>query len=430
VILLTDKTSVLKVFEAVEKKQDRIAELLCELIHIPTVVPPGDNYEAFVDFIEPLFNKLGCTTERVIIPDELVKQIPLPLQGPRVNLVATKDYGKKEDVTIYAHMDVVSIDEKWSMDPFEGIIKDGKVYGRGATDMKSGIASIIIAIEVLNELKLIPHFNIVCTLCTDEEIGIYPGIYHLAKEGYIKGHVINTELGGQVPLVLTAAAGDVDFVIRTKGRSAHSGLNFLGVNAIEEMIPILNELMKLKGEVEQRKSEVDSIPIFKALGAPSDKMTPMFNLSIIHGGTKANIVPSECEVLVNRRYIPEENVNEVIKEIREAVTRGKKRSKALEVEIEEMRNYPAFKTKLGSSHLKKMADALKAVHGYKDQDILFAGISGSTDMGFVEQVIDTIDIVGLGAISFDAITAHAADEFVHISALVNMTKQLVHYLAF
>lgn len=75
-----------------------------------------------------------------------------------------------------------------------------------------------------------------------------------------------------------------------------------------------------------------------------------------------------------------------------------------------------------------MKKALQAVHGYKDSDILFAGISGSTDMGYVEQALESIDIIGLGPITFDAVTAHSADECVSISGLVNMTKQLAYYL--
>jgi succinyl-diaminopimelate desuccinylase len=325
-------------------------------------------------------------------------------------------------------MDVVSIDEEWSVNPFAGIIKEGKVYGRGASDMKAGIATMIVTIEILNELQLTPHFNIICTLCTDEEIGMYPGIYHLAKEGYVKGHIINTELGGQAPVMLAASAGIVDFVIRVKGKSAHSGLNFLGINAIEETIPILYELMKLKGEVEKRESEVDTVPLFKQWGAPSDKMTPMFNLDIIHGGTKANIVPSECVLLINRRYLPEEDIENVAKEFHKAVERGKSKSKALAVEVEEQRCYPPFKTNLNSPRLKKMTEALKAVYGYKDSDIFFAGLSGSTDMGFIRQWNDQMDIIGLG--TFESISAHGADEYVDINSLVGMTKQLVHYLAF
>ncbi len=427
---MAKQISVDQVFEAVEKKQERIAKLLSELIQVPTVVPPGNNYEEFVDLVEPIFKELGFKTERVVIPEELAKTIPYPIEGPRVNLVASRDYNQKEDVTIYAHMDVVPIDEPWTMDPFAGIIKEGKVFGRGALDMKSGIASMITAIEVLNELKLTPNFNIICTLCTDEELGVYPGIYHLAKKGYVKGHLINTELGAQLPLIIAAAAGVFNVTVRTKGRSAHSGMNFLGVNAIEEMIPIINELLKLKAEVEVRESEIPTVPVFKSLGGPSDQMTPMFNLDIIRGGTKANIVPSECEVVINRRYIPEEPFEEALKEIEEAVKRGQEKSKALSVEIKTNHDYPPFKTNLESPYLSKIAESLKAVHGFQDSDIIYAGMSGSTDMGYVYEVIDSIDIIGIGAPTLDVMQVHGVDESVPISTLLNMTKQLVHYLTF
>jgi succinyl-diaminopimelate desuccinylase len=427
---MSTQVSVEELFKAVEKKANRVAKLLSDLIQVPTVVPPGNNYEEFVDLVEPIFKKLGFQTERVVIPEDLVKQIPYPIEGPRVNLVASRDYGQKEDVTIYAHMDVVPIDEKWTMDPFAGIIKDDKVYGRGAIDMKSGIASMITAIEVLNELNITPTFNIICTLCTDEELGMYPGIYHLAKNGYVKGHLINTELGTQLPLIFAAAAGVFNVTVRTKGRSAHSGMNFLGVNAIEEMVPILNELLKLKAEVEIRESEIPGIPAFKDRGAPSDKMTPMFNLDIIRGGTKSNIVPSECELVINRRYIPEENYEDSLKEIQEAVQRGQAKSKALDVEVIAKHDYPPFKTNLNSPYLKKITESLKAVHGYKDSDIITAGISGSTDIGYVEEVFGTMDIIGIGAPTLDNFEFHGVDEHVHIHSLINMTKQLAHYLAF
>ncbi|MFX1475738.1 MAG: M20 family metallopeptidase, partial [Promethearchaeota archaeon] len=205
-----------QVFKLVEQKRDRITTILRDLIQIPTVVPPGNNYEELVDYAEPLFRKMGFHTERVVIPEKLVKAIPVPLEGPRVNLVATREHGCDEYVTIYAHMDVVPIEEPWTKDPFAGIVEDGKIYGRGVLDMKCGIAGMLVAIEVMDELALTPHFNLVCTLCTDEEIGVYPGIYHLAKEGYVKGHFLNTELGAQLPLIIVGTAGDVDVSIKTR----------------------------------------------------------------------------------------------------------------------------------------------------------------------------------------------------------------------
>ncbi len=421
--------SVEQVFKAVEQKRERIIALLQDLIKIPTVVPPGNNYVDMVDFLEPLFRKLGFRTERVIVPEQHIKAIPYPLEGPRINLVATREHDKKEDVTIYAHMDVVPIEEPWTKEPFAGIVENGKLYGRGACDMKSGIASMLVAIEVIDELNLTPHFNLTCTLCTDEEIGVYPGIYHLAKEGYVKGHILNTELGTQIPIIMAGVAGMVDVTIRTKGRSCHSGMNFLGINAIEAMVPILDELLELKQEVERRESEIPIVPIMRSLGAPSDRMTPMFNLDIIRGGTKSNIVPSDCELIINRRYIPEENYDDIVEEIRAAIERGKAKSKALDVEVTFIHANPPFKADPESKYAKKLREALKAVHGYRDSDFVFGGASASTDMGFVAVALNTNKFIGIGALTLDNISAHRPDEWVRIDDLLNMTKQLVHYLA-
>jgi succinyl-diaminopimelate desuccinylase len=275
--------AVEEVFEAVAQKRDRLVDLLRDLIRIPTVVPPGNNYTDMVDYLEPLFQNLGFCTQRVVVPDEHIKAIPFPLAGPRVNLVATRDCHREEPVTLYAHMDVVPVDAPWTKDPFAGVVEDEKVYGRGALDMKSGIAGILVALEVLEELRLEPHFDLVCTLCTDEEIGVYPGVYHLAKEGYVRGHVVNTELGTQLPLLIAGVAGAVDVTVRTTGRSCHSGMNFLGVNAVEAMVPILDELLQLKAVVERRESSVPLIPLLRALGAPSDRVTAMFNVDVVRG---------------------------------------------------------------------------------------------------------------------------------------------------
>jgi len=167
----TPQQSQKEIFNAVEAKRDRLVSLLEDLIRIPTVVPPGNNYEEIVQYLEPIFRSLCYSTEQVIIPTDKIDKIPYSLEGPRVNLVARRDYGRKEPVTIYAHMDVVPIEEPWTKDPFNPVIENGKLYGRGAIDMKCGIASMVVALEILHELGLQPHFNIICTLCTDEEIG-------------------------------------------------------------------------------------------------------------------------------------------------------------------------------------------------------------------------------------------------------------------
>ena len=411
-------------FEHVEKNRDYIVDMLRTLIQIDTSVPPGRNYDKLVAALEPDFEKFGFTNERVIIPEEKVKEIPYDLEGERINLVASKDVGK-EPISIYAHMDVVPIEEGWDYDPFAGVVEGDTLYGRGSSDMKGSIACLMGALKVMHDLDLEPKFNMHCMMCTDEEIGVYPGVLHLALNGYVKGHMLNLELGAQEPILLQACEGAINISITAVGKSCHSGMNYMGVNALEEMVPIINELLALKEEVEKRESKIPSFPL---PGAPSPQLTPMFNLSVIRGGAKANITPGECTLTVNRRYIPEENYEDAVKEIEEAIGRGRAKSKLIDVKVKPVRDYPPVVFDIESSYMKKMIEARRAVHDYGD--FIIGGMGGSTDMGCVAEALNTDKFVGVSPVRADNITAHAANERVEIPDLLNMTKELVHYLAF
>ena len=411
-------------FERVEANRDYIVDILRKLIQVDTSVPPGRNYDKLVAVLEPDFEKFGFTNERVIIPEEKVKEIPYALEGDRVNLVASKDVGK-EPISIYAHMDVVPIEEGWDYDPFAGVVEGDSLYGRGSSDMKGSIACLMGALKVMHELSLEPKFNMHCMMCTDEEIGVYPGILHLALNGYVKGHVLNLELGAQEPILMQACEGAINITITGIGKSCHSGMNFMGVNALEELVPIINELLTLKEEVEKRESAIPSFPL---PNVPSTQLTPMFNLSVIRGGAKANITPGECSLIVNRRYIPEENAEDAIEEIQKAVERGKAKSKLIDVNVTAVRDYPPVVFDMESPYMKKMMEARRAVHDYGD--FLIGGLGGSTDMGCVAEALKTDQFIGVSPVRADNVTAHAANERVEIPDLLSMTKELVHYLAF
>ncbi len=417
-----------KAFDLAQQKDDRILEHMRAVIGVDTSVPPGSTYKEMIDVVEPRFQALGFVTERVVIPQELIDKIPLPLEGERINLVATRKSPKSggEAVTIYAHTDVVPIEEGWSHDPFAAEYEDGKIYGRGTADMKGSIASLLTAIEVMDETGVEPNYDLIVCLCTDEEIGGYPGIWHLAKEGYVKGHMLCME-GSQDPRIGLASAGSCDITVTTIGRSGHSGRNFTSVNAIDGMIPILNELYALKQEVEKRESEV---PGPQHEQAPSDKMTPMFNLSVINAGRKSNIVPSSCSLIINRRYIPEERFEDIVAEIKEAVDRGMEKSVALDVKVDVFHTYPAAKRAgLDGERTRKMKESYQIVHGYSDDDFVISGGSGSTDMANIQQELGWDDIPFCGPGRSDS-RAHGADEFVRMEDVKAHMKVLIHYLAF
>jgi succinyl-diaminopimelate desuccinylase len=324
-------------------------------------------------------------------------------------------------------MDVVPVDEPWSVDPFAGEIRDGKLYGRGAVDMKGSIACYLGAVKVLHQMGIEPHYELDCMLCTDEEIGAYPGSRYLAEEGYFSKHLVWLELGAMEPVVVIGAAGAVNIELTGIGKSCHSGMNYLGINAVEEMIPVLQELRNLKQDVQKRLSR---IPAFPTKGYPYEKMTPMFNMNVMRGGTKDNIVPGECRLTVNRRYHVDERYEDVVAEIREAVNRGRKKSKLVDLKIDFNCSYGPVEIDPQSPASQKMRAAASAVMGYSD--FVFGGMGGSTDLAMVADVFkpEKLDVACFGLIRADDIRAHTADEFVYIEDLVSMTKELVHYFAF
>ena len=413
-------------FARVEQEEEYIVDVLKRIIAVDTSVPPGENYAKLLDVVEPEFKKFNFETQRVVVPEEKVAQIPYKLSGERCNLVASLKNGKPK-ASAYAHMDVVPVDEPWTVDPFAGVVKDGKLYGRGTVDMKGGIACYLGAVKVLHDLGLEPLYELDCLLCTDEEIGVYPGSRYLAEEGYFSSHLVWLELGAVAPAVVVGAAGAVDVEVTGVGKSCHSGMNYLGINAIEEMVPILQELLILKKDVQKRLSR---IPAFPTPEYPHDKMTPMFSVTVMQGGTKDNIVPGECRLTVNRRYLVDERYEDVVAEIQEAVDRGRGASKLVDVKTDFNCSYGPVEIDPQSPASKKMRAAARAVMGYTD--FVYGGMSGSTDLAMVADALkpEKLDVAGFGLVRAEDIRAHAADEYVYIEDLISMTKQLVHYFAF
>lgn len=367
-----------EIVSAVAARREGLLERLRRVIAIDTTVPPGRNYAALVDAVEPELRGLSCRTERVVLPEAAWRAIPLPLEGERVNLVATLPAPGKPPLTVYSHMDVVPVDPGWTRDPWGAELVDGRVYGRGVADMKGTIATTLTALDAMQRLGLAPAWEITYILCTDEEIGVYAGARYLAAQGYVKPPVLCLE-GGQDPVRVLGGNGAVDFTMTTVGRACHSGRNYLGVNALEAMVPIMVELLALKAEVEARRSALPLAPD-PAVPRQPTHLSPMFNLDIIRAGSKSNIVPGACLLVVNRRYIPEERFEEVVAEVEAAVARGRAQSNALDVTTEVMPIYPAYHQGADHPLARRVMEALRLAHGYRADEFVATGMGGSTDM--------------------------------------------------
>ena len=423
--------SLEQIYNAVDNlDREKVMSIMETFINIDTSVPPGNAYREYVDALIPFFRNLGYSLEEVVLPEELVKQMPYPLEGPRINLVATKNFGQDKEVSFYGHMDVVPApnvgEKKWRFPPFEAtMIKSGKMYGRGTSDMKGAMVCLILALQIIEEQKLMPKYNINIMNCTDEEIGVWPGIRYLAEKGYVKGTVFCME-GVITPIIPVSTAGALNVIVESYGKSCHSGMNFLGINALEETVPILVELMKLKKIVEFRESK--DIPGFPRFGTGENRnMTPMFNLDIIHSGTKTNIVPDLCTLTINRRVIPDEDLENVKKEISEAIEIGKEKSKLLDVKTTFIYDYPPMLADVNAPDITRMKKVMIEVQKVSEDKIMAIGMAGSSDMGYVSEILNTKDIIFHG-VGNPGSNNHAVNENVRFKDVKTYIKELIVFL--
>jgi len=408
---------------AVESKERELIDCLKELVRIPTFVPPGENYGRIVDWLIPVFEDFGFECERIEMPADVyeARQKSEEFSGERVNLLATKDFGAGESVDIYTHLDVVPAGEGWSTSPFVLAIKDGRIYGRGVADSKGSVASLLTALSVMNEQGLESKYNLRVALTTDEEVGLYSGLCFFADAGLLKGDYLLC-MDGDNEGICVATNGVMNWEIKVYGKSCHSSAPFLGVNAIEKAMLVIEELKELKREVESRESKAACSP-YMTETTGQKHIKPVFNVTMINGGVKENIIPPSCTLYGDRRYIPEEVVEEVIKEF-EDVVEDIKIKHGIELELLCKPGYPPMFTEPKSEWVRRVRDAASDSFGVSKE---ITGVQGGLDVAYaVQRTNQPVCAFGVG--NWRESNAHGADENVKIQDLKDYVKFLVRLL--
>jgi succinyl-diaminopimelate desuccinylase len=409
--------------KAVERKEKELIDYLKELVRIPTFVPPGENYGRIVDWLIPLFEGFGFECERVEMPEDVyeARQKSAELSGERVNLLATKDFGAKESVDIYTHLDVVPAGEGWNSPPFEPVIKDGRIYGRGVADSKGSVASLLTALSVMKEQGLESKYNLRVALTTDEEIGLYSGLCFFADAGLLQSNYLLC-MDGDNEGICVATDGVMNWEIKVYGKSCHSSIPFLGVNAIEKAGLVIEELGELKREVENRESKAPCSSYMTEVTGQKH-ITPVFNVTMINGGVKENIIPPSCTLRGDRRYTPEEAVEEVIKEF-EDFLQDIKTKHGIELELHCKPGFPPMFTSPDEEWVKRVKDAASDAFGVSKEII---GVQGGLDVAYaVQKTKQPVCAFGVG--NWIESNAHGADENIRIQDLKDYVRFLVRLL--
>lgn len=412
---------MLALLEYLGSKTGETIRTLDELVRIPTQVPPGENYEKAMDYAASRLKDLDFKVEKLIMPRELFeKKNPRlkHLKGERVNICAAKNCGADKTLLINTHLDVVPASASWSVPPFECTEKDGRIFGRGVADSKGSVAAFFTVLSAIDELDIKPRYNLNIALTTDEEMGPYSGLCYLADLGKLKADYF-LSMDGDSDDITIASNGNVDWQIDVFGKSYHSGSSFLGVNAIEKAVPVMNGLLELKAKVERRRSKVPaSMAISQNAGI--DTLMPVLNITVINGGVKQNIVPDRCTLKGDRRYIPEEKFSDVCKEMNDAISIVKKKHPDIDLKMSCDNIYAPMLTDMNNpwvKEIKRVADEVT------DRDVRCSGAQGSLDVAYA------VKVTGLPACCFGIgrrmeSNAHADNENIRVEDMVMYTKFL------
>ena len=381
----------------VNEHRDEIVVFLCNLISQKSENPPGD-YEAITKFLSWKYEDWGFCPQLIGKPG-------------KPNVIGSLEKSSSPIVVLYGHTDTVPAGTGWTVSPFEGILKDGKILGRGAYDCKGRIAVYTYATLAIKETGALTSGKIVLAMTVDEETGGVDGVKYLLDHGHLKCDLAICE--GPDTSLWIAHVGLLQLAITVDGKSSHAGRLWTGDNAILKMMRLIDALQKTKAHFESLGTKYK---------AEFVRYTTL-NIGVIQGGSKVNMVPSQCTVQVDMRIAPDQRIEYVLKKVQD------------DIEATHITPSPRIEIiaredpELVPRDMKIFNIIRDVIRERQDRDIPFVPAHGINDSRWFRRA-------GIPAITFGGpggpetgIGGHGADEFVRIDDLVEATKNLAIVLS-
>lgn len=406
-----------QVLARVDELADEMVEWLRQLVRIPTVNPPGENYKVCAQFIADKLRESGYEVS-FIEAAGLPECTPV---HPRTNVIGHL-HGSRFHPTLHfnGHIDVVPPGAGWTLDPFSAEVRDSRIYGRGVTDQKAGIAASVFAVEAIRRAGFKLTGSIEQSATVDEESGGLAGVAYLAEHGYIRpdlvDYVIITE-----PLnydrICLGHRGVYWFEVVMHGRIAHGSMPFLGVSAIERMAKLIDRIEdQLKPRLAQRRTRM---PV-----EPDGARSATINVNSISGGQDPDLpqtpcVADFCRAVFDRRFLIEENLDDVRLEIIELIEQLRTEVGDLQYELKDSLIVHPTMTAPETPLVKTMRDVLRETTGREPP---LVASPGTYDQKHFTRIagIDQCVAYGPGILKM----AHKPDEYCEIEHLISACKAM------
>lgn len=390
-------------YENILKEIDKegLVKFAQELIRIRSVYNPdkeGSNEEEVAHFVAERLKNMGW---KVFVEE---------VMPGRPNVIAVlKGNQKGKTLLLEAHTDVVTEGDwaDWNYPPFAAIIKEGKIYGRGACDTKGNLAAMVYAIKAILDSKTDFKGEIILCIPVDEE-GMMLGIKHFIKQGWADEVDAAIICEPEENNICIAQKGAIRAMITVKGKMAHGAIPEAGINPNWGMARILVELENLQ------KEEIKRWGKHNYLGYPS--ITPTILRAPVQGEAQINVIPRECMTALDIRTVPGQEHDILKKKILDIFKKLSLKDTHFKAEMSVIEERPWTETSPDELIVKTTSQAFEYV---TKKEPIYNGVPGATDGTFLNSW-KNIPIVTIGA--GNRLIPHQADEYVEIKELMETVK--------
>jgi acetylornithine deacetylase/succinyl-diaminopimelate desuccinylase family protein len=371
-----------RVLDRIEESE--LVELTQRLVRAPGQNPPGEEATTAA-VLEQLCRERGFAVE---VAD---------VAPGRPNLRAVLEGGDGPGLLLLGHTDVVAVGEGWTVDPFGGQVRDGRLYGRGSTDMKGGLAACVVAMAALGRAGVTLSGPVeVAALVDEEEHGLGIRRYVAENARTYAACVVAEPTDLQT---IIAARGDAYLDIVVHGLAAHSGRPDDGRNAIYGGAAVISSLQQWHAELARAAHPL--------VGPPT------WSVGLVSGGQGTSTVPAECRISADRRLQPGESAAQVLEDLRVRIEELRLERQGLRVDVSMSMDMPGFETPPDHPVVVCADTALRDVGGPR---LPLGGWTAACDGGFVARDLGVPTVVlGPGSVNDQA---HRADESVGVAELV------------
>lgn len=386
-----------------------------ELIRIPTVNPPGDCYAPCARVIGDALGADGLTVEYFQADDAQEHSA----RYPRLNVVARRG-SARPCIHLNGHLDVVPAGSGWTRDPFAGEVDAGRLYGRGASDMKAGLAAARFAAVALARAGIELAGSIELSATVDEESGGWAGVAHLARIGrltsaHVDAVIIPEPFGPS--RICVGHRGVYWFEVTTRGRTAHGSMPFLGVSAIDHMDEVLHRLRT--GLTPALQLRTTAMPV-----VPEAARRASLNVNAIVGGqpsdgTQSPCVADTCAAIFDRRFLEEESPDSVRGEIDDILREIARDVPDFQYALSDLLMFPPVRTPAASPLTAVLRGAVRDVLGSEAATV---ASPGTYDHKHVTRLGGIADCVAYGPGTLEL--SHQPDEWCAVDDMVRATQVL------